>query len=277
MTKCKKTEPTVKGLSNFTSRGVPKILAKKLLEGCAISHDVEFKTTKKPRTASDLWASSITLNIIPSGAIAILIDDSGSYRVIKCIDNKLSISVETTIKNATKGMSVKGKFYNLDVNLPSERSMYRREKPIVEYDILAGSSVNIHKYMNKIFYSIVARKANEVLDIMYKNFRYLPKNIAVNGDELKYGIRNSRRDRGLSKIDAVEYTLKNCFRFEDILSITPKHERQSANYSPIGSYSRRLGECKDFLKNDPLARVKWAKYYLDKIDNEYNEYLKLLV
>lgn len=274
-------------LSNFTDKGIPENFIEQLIKKVTMNHDAKIEEIDKMPKLSDMEVGKMIISVDGSGnAIAVTRRYSHEskaylYNRYELIDGKLDRKPLWKGIVARKGMA-KGKLFIVDYAVGAEGrdstggkdvDTVQREK---SDDILAGSAYGIYGYMNKVFLPRMKPELSRLMDDVFSNMRKFSGSKTRTGDKVNvhgYGFKSQRVDavRAANAIEAIAeegFSKETMHDFLEVMGRGPAYG--------FGSIPRNNERLADILKNDPLARQKWAKVILGKAKKLHSDVMGML-
>jgi hypothetical protein len=257
------SEIITEDLTNFREAGIPEEFAKNILRKFKISQDTEIDSLEGKPKASDIKDGNMIINVLPNkDVIAVLRrPDTGPtmgpsfYQRITLENGEFNIESTDSLKTATKGMTVKGSFYQISAN-----NFYgvEREEPSGEEDSadpLAGGDEGIYNYMNDTFMPKMRAKMEKMVDDIYTKLRKLDKTKNRFGSQAAINQKN-QQELAIQAAGAIEKIAQDGFSKSTMEEFLRAFGKLSMG---LASIPRNERELRKLLKNEPNARAKWAQ------------------
>lgn len=253
-------------LTNFREAGIPDEFAKKFLKTYNVNHDTEIKTVSKPK-ASDFEDGDFVINVLPNGdvvAAGAYKQRSGThwYKMVMKDGESPNDEYPNNAKEATKGMSTRGKFFKVSAGgwSAGHPGKERGDKPTADEiqqrkdseDALAGGAEGIYSYMNDAFMPKMRAKMEKMVDDIYTKLRKLDKTKNRFGGS---GGRN-QQEEAIAAAGAIEEIARDGFTRSSMEEFLNKFGKLSRGFASIPNNEREL---RKLLQNEPNARAKWAQ------------------
>ena len=262
-------------LSNFTSVGIPAEFAKNILRKFKIDHDTKIEPVEgKPKNA-DIEEGNVIINLLPNGDVLALLKRrehprfSASYNEyyrLELVDGEFKSTRTTKISDATKGMTARGKFFRISSQSIRFFDPYRDKKPTPDEikdrstdDPLAGQTIDIYNYMDKVFMPKMRQQMEAMVDDIYANLRKLSKERRWRGDR-------NQQEQALAAAAAIEKIAEEGFTGNSMEQFLATFGKRHGGFASI---PRNESELKKLLKTEPNARAKWAKIILRAAKDEH--------
>ena len=259
------SELLTEDLTNFRDAGIPEEFAKNILRKFKISQDTDISSIEGKPKASDIKDGNMVINVLPSNDVVAVLrrPDTGPmmgpsfYQRITLANGEFNIESTDSLKTATKGMTTRGKLYQISADNFVYVSRDKKSGEEDSADPLAGGAEGIYEYMNNTFMPKMRAKMEKMVDDIYTKLRKLDKSKNRAGNSLYYTDKN-QQELAIQAAGAIEKIAQDGFTQETMRQFL-KTVGDVQITSGFGSIPRNERELRKLLKNEPNARAKWAQ------------------